>query len=142
VALDGTADLSAYLQGEPLAMALVDAVPVGQYGKAALQSIGQWAGVEPFVVQVEDARAALALVSTGQAGFGVVYATDALALIAAGQGVEVGRFPETSHDPIRYPAAVVAGAAKPAAAEAFLAFLQGPEAQAIFAERGYRILPQ
>lgn len=141
VALDGSADLAAYLGSARLAMGLVDSVPVGQYGKQALTALGQWDRVLPQVVQAQDARAAVALVASGQAEYGLVYATDAVALARLGQGVELGRFPETSHDPIVYPGAVVAGAAGEPAARAFLEFLQGPEAAAIFADQGYVILP-
>lgn len=141
LALDGSQDIAAYLGPEMLAMALVDSVPVGQYGKQALESLGQWDAVLPKVVQAQDARATSALVASGQAAFGVVYATDALALAALGQAIEVGRFPSSAHDPIVYPAAVVGSAANAEAARAFLAFLQTPEAQAVFTAQGYTILP-
>lgn len=137
-----TWDLAAYLGEGRLAMAFVDAVPVGQYGKAALLHLGQWQSVEPKVVQAQDARAVVALVASGQADFGIVYATDAQALVAQGQGAEVLRFPEESHAPIVYPAAIVAGAAGAEVAVGLLGFLQSPAASQIFARQGYRILPE
>lgn len=140
IALDGSADLAAYLGEARLAMALVDAVPVGQYGKAALLHLGQWQAVEPKVVQAQDARAAVALVASGQAEFGLVYASDARALADLGLGVEVGRFPDESHAPIVYPAAIVAGAAGAEAAAGFLDFLLTQPATDIFAGQGYRVL--
>ena len=89
-------DLGAMLGEGRLAMALVDAVPAGIYGKAALESLGQWQAVEPRVVQADNVRAALKLVAIGEAPMGVVYATDA----AAEEGVSVlGVFPEDSHPP-------------------------------------------
>ena len=42
-------DLAALLGDEKLAMAMVDSVPAGQYGKAALETLGIWAAVEPNV---------------------------------------------------------------------------------------------
>jgi molybdate transport system substrate-binding protein len=39
-------DLKALLGDEKLSMAMVDSVPAGQYGKAALQSLGLWSAVE------------------------------------------------------------------------------------------------
>jgi molybdate transport system substrate-binding protein len=57
----------------------VKAVPAGKYGKAALESLGVWASVEGKVAQAENVRAALALVSTGEAPLGIVYKTDAVA---------------------------------------------------------------
>ena len=70
------------------------------------------------VAPAENVRAALALVERGEAALGIVYATDAL----ASDRVEVlETFPESSHPPIRYPAAVLGGSRPPEAA-AFLAF--------------------
>ena len=66
------------------------AVPAGKYGKAALESLGVWSSVEGKVAQAENVRAALKLVSTGEAALGIVYATDA----HAEPGVKViGTFP-------------------------------------------------
>lgn len=138
-ALDATTDLAGLLGDEKLAMALVDAVPVGQYGKAALEALGLWQSVAGQVVQTQDARATVALVATGEAGFGVVYATDARAAEAAGQGIEVARFPDGSHVPVIYPGARVAGSGK-GEADDFLAFLGGPAATGIFAALGYGIV--
>ena len=138
--LDAATDLAAILGPEKLAMALVDAVPAGQYGKQALTSLGLWDQVEPAVVQTEDVRAALALVATGEAAFGIVYATDAKAAQAAGQGVTVATFPADSHKPIIYPGAVVATSTKPEA-KAFLSFLASQPAADIFAAQGFLILP-
>ena len=42
-----------------LAMANVDAVPAGKYGKAALEKLGVWDSVEDKIAQAENVRAAL-----------------------------------------------------------------------------------
>ena len=98
-------DLVGLLGDGRLAMADVKAVPAGKYGKAALESLGVWASVEAKVAQGENVRAALKLVSTGEAPLGIVYATDA----AAEPGVKVvGVFPEDSHPPIVYPVGLTA----------------------------------
>ncbi|MFN7051055.1 MAG: molybdate ABC transporter substrate-binding protein [Gemmobacter sp.] len=128
-------DLAGLLGPDKLAMALVDAVPAGQYGKAALQSLGVWDAVAPSVVQADNVRAALALVATGEAPFGITYATDA----AADDNVTiVGTFPSDSHPPIRYPAALLTGA-DDAADRAFFEALSGDAAGAIFAAAGFRL---
>jgi len=133
-------DLAGMLGGGKLSMALVASVPAGQYGKEALDHLGLWASVEASVVQSENVRAALTLVTTGEAPYGIVYASDAIADDAAGDQVTVvGTFPEGSHHPIVYPAAVIASSAKPAA-EAFLAALSGDAAQAVFAAQGFIVL--
>lgn len=129
-------DLAGMLGGSRLAMALVDSVPAGVYGKAALTSLGVWDAVEPKVAQADNVRAALAFVATGEAPLGIVYATDAV----AEPGVSVvGTFPAGSHAPIIFPAAVIAESAKPEA-EAFLTYLSGAKAQAAFEGQGFTVL--
>ena len=129
-------DLAALLGGGMLSMAMVDAVPAGQYGKQSLEALGLWAVAEPLVAQSENVRAALALVATGEAPYGIVYASDAV----AGDNVTVvGQFPETSHAPITYPAALLTGAAD-AADRAFFDALSADAADAKFDAQGFKIL--
>ena len=126
-------DLPALLGDGRLAMALVDSVPAGIYGKAALEHLGLWQEVAPSVAQSDNVRAALALVATGEAPFGIVYATDA----GAEDRVTVaGRFPADSHPPILYPVADLANRDS-AAEEDFLTYLQGAEARAAFDRAGF-----
>ena len=108
-------------------MADVKAVPAGKYGKAALEKLGVWASVEAKVAQAENVRAALALVSRGEAPLGIVYETDA----AAEPGVKViGVFPDDSHPPIVYPVGDDRRIENPDAA-AFLKYLQSAKAGAL-----------
>lgn len=131
-------DMTALLGDGRLAMALVDAVPAGIYGKAALTNLGLWQSVAPRVAETDNVRAALALVATGEAPFGIVYASDAA---AEDRVTVVGTFPAGSHPPIVYPAADLAGRDVPAEA-AFLAYLRGPEARAALARQGFRVLAE
>lgn len=127
-----TADgLRQRLGGGRLAMGFTQAVPAGQYGRAALTHLGLWNDVTGHVAEVDNVRAALVLVARGEAPLGVVYATDALASDAVSV---VAAFPPESHQPIRYPAALVRDTP---AARAFLALLASPEGQAIFAAAGF-----
>lgn len=136
LSIDPGFDLAAALGDGRLAMANVDAVPAGRYGMAALESLGVWDGVADKVAQAENVRAALQLVALGEAPLGIVYQTDA----TAEPGVRVvGTFPEDSHDQIVYPAALTATSANPDAA-AFLDYLQGEAARAIFVEQGFTVL--
>lgn len=129
-------DLSALLGTDWLAMALVDAVPAGIYGRAALATLGLWEGVAPQVAQTDNVRAALALVALGEAPLGIVYASDAM---AEPDVTVIGTFPENSHPPITYPVARLAASTGPAPA-AFLSFLTGPEARAAFEAQGFSVL--
>jgi molybdate transport system substrate-binding protein len=117
-----------------LAMASVDSVPAGKYGKAALTSLGVWDQVAPRVAQAENVRAALALVAKGEAPLGIVYGTDAKSEPAVRV---VGTFPEDSHPKILYPIALTASA-KPEACK-FLEFLLSSEAAPSFEAQGFSI---
>ncbi len=132
-------DLAGLLGGGRLAMAFVDSVPAGVYGKEALTSLGLWDAVEPQVAQAENVRAALALVASGEAPLGIVYGSDALAGQAAGDDISVlGQFPTDSHSPIIYPAALVSGRDNAAAAR-FLDHLASPEARAVWEAQGFTV---
>jgi len=129
-------DLAHLLGDGRLAMANVDAVPAGKYGKAALESLGVWASVESKVAQAENVRAALALVSTGEAPLGIVYKTDA----AADPKVRVvAIFPEDSHPPIVYPVARTADSTA-SHTPAFLKCLQSAKAMKLFEAQGFTVL--
>lgn len=125
--------LSARLGTGRLAMALVEAVPAGIYGRAALSNLELWEGVAPRVAQTDNARAALALVANGAAPFGVVYRSDA---VAEPRVRVVATFPESSHPPIVYPVAAVAGRAR-AVTRALLDHLRTPISRAVFEAQGF-----
>jgi len=129
-------DLSGLIGNGKLAMADTAAVPAGKYGKAALEALTVWPSVQGKVAQAENVRAALLLVSRGEAPLGIVYATDA----AADPAVRiVDMFPENSHPPIIYPVAMTASG-RHADAAAFLAYLASPKARPVFEKAGFAIL--
>ena len=120
-----------------IAMALVDAVPAGIYGRMAFEAAGTWDDLRPHVIEADNVRAALRLVALGAAATGVVYATDA----AAEPGViELETIDADLHPPIVYPAALTIGAG--AAAGDFLDWLTGPEASAIFRDAGFEVISE
>jgi molybdate transport system substrate-binding protein len=113
-------------------MADPDSVPAGKYGKAALEKLGVWDAVRCAVAPAENVRAALLFVASREAPLGIVYATDA----AADPEVKIaGVFPDDTHPPITYPAALTADSKKPGAAR-LLEFLASPTARPIFEKRG------
>ena len=131
-------DLAAVLKGGHLAMADTDSVPAGKYGKAALEKLGVWNSVRSAVAPAESVRAALLFVSRGEAPLGIVYATDA----ATDPRVKiVGTFPEDTHPPIIYPAALTKENKNPNAAR-LLDFLGSPAAKPIFEKEGFTVLGQ
>lgn len=130
-------DLVGLLGEGKLAMGLVDAVPAGQYGKAALQSLGLWDSVKANVAQSENTLASLMLVARGEAAYGIVYATDAA---ASDLVTVIGTFPAESHPPITYPGALLTGATD-AADRAFFDALSQDASDARFAAQGFLVLP-
>jgi len=133
---DPVRDLPALLGPEGrLAVGDPDHVPAGIYARQALQSLGLWQSLEFRLARTDDVRAALALVASGEAPLGIVYATDA----AITENVRiVGLLPADSHDPIRYPFAVLAGR-NSAPVAAFFAYLIGPDGLAVFEQFGFTI---
>lgn len=127
-------DLGALLGGGKLAMGMIASVPAGQYGHEALVSLGLWDSVAGSVVETENVRAAVKLVALGEAALGIVFASDAVG--EAGISV-LGAFPDESHAPIVYPAAVTATGK--AVAGDFVDYLASPAAQARFRAQGFRV---
>lgn len=136
VELKSGVDLAGLLGSDRLAMGEPGSVPAGKYGKAALEKLGVWSAVSPKVAGAENVRAALALVSRGEAPLGIVYKTDA----AADKAVKiVGTFPADSHPPIVYPAARLKSAASPNA-DAFLKRLTSGASRKTFEDAGFTVL--
>jgi molybdate transport system substrate-binding protein len=128
-------DLAKVLGDGRLAMAGVESVPAGRYGKAALEKLGVWASVSARLAQAENVRAALLLVSRGEAPAGIVYQTDA----ASDKGVAIaGTFPEDTHPPIIYPIALTANATHPDAT-ALLAYIRSDAAKPLFKAQGFTV---
>jgi molybdate transport system substrate-binding protein len=129
-------------RGMPLAATLGDGrlalagpdVPAGRYAEAALKALEVWPSVEAHLARGENVRATLAFVARGEAPLGVVYDTDAMIEPAVRI---IGLFPDSSHPPIVYPVALVASSHNPQAG-AFLAFIEGPRATAVFHRYGFR----
>ncbi len=118
-----------------LSMGDPDHVPAGIYGRHALKNLGVWSGIKNQVARSKDVRAALTLVEQGEAPVGLVYATDA----AMTEKVKVtGTFPLSSHPPIIYPVAVVAGK-RSTATDRFMALLRSPEAGTVFEQFGFTV---
>lgn len=119
-----------------LATGEVSSVPIGKYAKAAFEKLGLWAQVQPRLAQADNVRAALALVSRGEAPLGVVYESDA----KSDPGVKVvGVFPEGSHPPVVYPFAVTVEAKGDGGAR-FLAYLRSKAARRFFEAQGFTMI--
>jgi molybdate transport system substrate-binding protein len=117
--------------GEP------NSVPAGIYGKEALTHLGVWDTVQSKLVPGADVRSTLAYVESGEVDVGIVYQTDA----GLSKKVKsIYQFPNSSHSPIVYPAAVLRNTAHKALAQAFLDYLQTAEVAAIFEKYGFSVV--
>jgi molybdate transport system substrate-binding protein len=110
------------------------AVPVGRYARDWLEARGLLEMLRPRIVATEHARATLAAVDHGHADAAVVYASDARLARSARVAFAV---PAAEQPPIVYAAARLVDAPRPDLGDAFLAFLDGPEARAQLAEAGF-----
>lgn len=113
------------------------AVPAGVYAKAYLQKIGLWKLVESKIVPSGSVRLALAAVESGAADAAIVYRTD----VGTARRTRLAFVVPAAEGPtIVYPAAAIRSGTYPEGAARVLAFLQTPEAAAIFARAGFLTL--
>jgi molybdate transport system substrate-binding protein len=117
-----------------LAIADPDLVPAGHFAQSALIELGVWNSVAGQVMRADNVRIALDEVSRGEAPLGIVYGTDAR---IEPKVKIVGIFPENTHAPIVYPAALTRDANQNASA--FFKYLSGPEARATFQKYGFTV---
>ncbi len=112
-------------------------VPVGQYAMEVFENLNNWKEVKEKTTYGKDVSEVLAWVSGGNAEVGVVYVTDAMKEDTV-EIVEIA--PEGSHNPIIYPAAIIAETELESQAKDFLLFLSSTEAEVIFEEYGFGII--
>ncbi|RJO73038.1 MAG: molybdate ABC transporter substrate-binding protein [Myxococcales bacterium] len=115
-----------------------ETVPAGKYARAALAHFKLLEFIKDRVVNGNSVRLALEYVARDEAEAGIVYRTDA----AAQPKVRVVfAFPQGSHPPIIYPAAVVRSSRSPETARGFLEFCRSPQARLRFETAGFIMLP-
>jgi molybdate transport system substrate-binding protein len=111
-----------------------EVVPIGLYARQYLEKQGIWEAVKKKIVPMENVRAALAAVESGDADASIVYKTDALISRKVKVVLEV---PLAEGPPISYPIALVKGATAAEPARKFLMFLCTEEAGRIFQKHGF-----
>lgn len=116
-----------------LALGDPDHVPAGRYAREALEFLGWWNAVGDRLIPAMDVRDALRIVALGEAGAGIVYATDAS---STNKVVVIGTFPGESHAAIRYPVARIKGTSNKA--EGFMDFLFSDAAAEVFESFGFQ----
>lgn len=123
---------------ERVAIGAPASVPAGRYAEQVLRSEGVSEAVLDKAVQAQHTRQVLSYVEMGEVDAGIVYRTDA----ASSSRVRVvATAPPGSHDPVRYPAAVVAGTRHPAEARELVEFLTSGAARAVLRRHGFPPAP-
>ena len=118
-------------------MAMVDSVPAGQYGKAGAEIAGPVGRGRTLGRAIRQRPRSTALVATGEAPYGIVYATDA---VADDNVTVVGTFPADSHPAIIYPGALLTTAADERRPRLLSRRCPPTPRTQVFAEQGFAIL--
>ncbi len=121
-----------------IALGIPATVPAGTYASEYLRKIKLWDTLQPKFVQLDNVRAVLAAVETGNADAGFVYKTDALASSKVTIGLEI---PRSEGPVITYPIAVINSTAAADTARHFVEWLAASEAQAVFVRHGFLSVP-
>ena len=116
-----------------IAMGRTATVPAGRYARQAIDALRLWPALQQKIVFGDSVRAVLQAVASGDVDAGFVYATD---VPVAGERVRVVQTLAVQ-PPIRYPATVVAASGQQVLARDFIAFLNQPQARAVFSRYGF-----
>lgn len=109
-------------------------VPAGDYAMQVLDYLKLTSAIKTKLVYGQNVRQVLDYVARGEVDAGIVYTTDAA---EAGNSVRVAAIAdESSHDPVRYLAAVVKGSNE-SSAEKFAEYLTQPTAQSALRAHGF-----
>jgi molybdate transport system substrate-binding protein len=110
-------------------------VPAGQYTEQTLNNLKLLPELQSKLIFAEDVRQVLDYVARGEVDAGVVYSSDAF---SAGDKVKVvAQAPHDSHDPIRYPIALVRDSQQKDVARKFIDLVLSTEGQAILVKHGF-----
>lgn len=120
-----------------IALADPKAVPAGVYSKAFLEKEKLWPAVEPKVVPVDNVRAALAAVESGNIEVGMVFKTDAFVSKKVKIAYEI---PAATGPKISYPMAVLKNSKQVESAKRFEDYLNSDDAAKIFEKYGFIVL--
>jgi len=117
-----------------IALADPKAVPAGIYSKEFLEKQKLWTEIEPKVVPVDNVRAALAAVESGNIEVGMVFKTDA----AISKKVKIAyEIPSAAGPKISYPMAVLKNSKQIESAKKFEDYLNSDDATRIFERYGF-----
>jgi molybdate transport system substrate-binding protein len=111
-----------------------EGVPVGDYARQALDSLGLEAALANVVSNEDDVKGVSSKVALGEADAGIVYATDAAPL---GDDVRVFELPDSAQPSIEYQVALVSSSENAEAARAFVELLLSDKGRAALKSAGF-----
>ena len=123
---------------ESIAIGEIETVPAGKYASQVFENMSITDAVSDKIVYAKDVKAVLNYVETGDADCGFVYRTDALLLDEEKVAI-IGDVDESLHDPIVYPAAIMADAPQADYAADFYEFMQSDFAKGVFEKYGFTV---
>jgi len=109
-------------------------VPAGTYANLAFTELGITAAVQSKLILCANVTQVLTTVASGNVDAGLVYSTDAL---SSNQVKVVAQAPADINAQIVYPEAVLSASKNPTAAQAYLSYLSGSSAVALFIQYGF-----
>lgn len=119
-----------------VAMGDPKSVPAGTYGLQAFDELGITAAVQPKEVLGADVRQVLTYVEGGNIDAGIVFSTDAL---TSSKVKVVASAPADINAKVVYPVAVIKASKNADAAKAYVNFLSGAQAKAVFEKYGFSL---
>jgi molybdate transport system substrate-binding protein len=111
-----------------------EGVPIGDYTRTVLESLGLADALGNVVSNEEDVKGVVGKVASGAADAGFVYVTDAA---AAGDDVEAIELPQEAQAVVRYPIAAVVSSEHSEAARAFVDLILSEAGQEALADAGF-----
>lgn len=134
VPLDLSAAAMLYrLDGARLGVPLIDAVPLGQYAKAAFDELGLLDALQPTFAQQDSARGTVVSLLRGEVPLAVLYASD---VAQNADIVSVATVATDLHPPVVYQVGLLGS---DAAETAYLNALTSDAAQDVFRDFGFTI---
>lgn len=124
--------------GERMALGASASVPAGRYARQSLIGLNIWPQIQDDIIEADSVRSVLTWVERKEASTGLVYASD---IKHSKKAVVLAEIPETLHDPIIYPLAIMSGRNSDEV-QRFFTYLSSPPAKAIFIRHGFSPLPE
>jgi len=116
-----------------IALGNPDSVPAGRYTAEALNNAALWETLKPRFIFGNSVRQVLDYVSRGEVDAGFVFGSDAAIALDKVRAIAKVQ----THQPIRYPLAVVATTSKMELAQAFVAWVASAAGQQILERYGF-----